>query len=139
MLPSSHSLSGRWTCRSIARIKLRGERLRLLDANGVADSDGSPLDNARQHASPALELDAQAIPDLVHPKTGLADCGDLQHGAPAEAQPRTGRESHDVHPFYGHVLLDGARQDRDRVERLPIRSEERRVGKECRSRWSPYH
>ena len=23
--------------------------------------------------------------------------------------------------------------------RLPGRSEERRVGKECRSRWSPYH
>ena len=22
---------------------------------------------------------------------------------------------------------------------LPARSEERRVGKECRSRWSPYH
>ena len=22
---------------------------------------------------------------------------------------------------------------------LPMRSEERRVGKECRSRWSPYH
>ena len=27
------------------------------------------------------------------------------------------------------------------LERIPadIRSEERRVGKECRSRWSPYH
>ena len=24
-------------------------------------------------------------------------------------------------------------------EALPLRSEERRVGKECRSRWSPYH
>ena len=24
-------------------------------------------------------------------------------------------------------------------EQLPERSEERRVGKECRSRWSPYH
>ena len=24
-------------------------------------------------------------------------------------------------------------------ERLLLRSEERRVGKECRSRWSPYH
>ena len=24
-------------------------------------------------------------------------------------------------------------------ERTNIRSEERRVGKECRSRWSPYH
>ena len=25
------------------------------------------------------------------------------------------------------------------ASRLPTRSEERRVGKECRSRWSPYH
>ena len=24
-------------------------------------------------------------------------------------------------------------------KKLPVRSEERRVGKECRSRWSPYH
>src|SRR2546430_14794844 len=29
--------------------------------------------------------------------------------------------------------------DRDSAARLGIRSEERRVGKECRSRWSPYH
>ena len=26
-----------------------------------------------------------------------------------------------------------------RLRRLAYRSEERRVGKECRSRWSPYH
>ena len=26
-----------------------------------------------------------------------------------------------------------------RIELAPDRSEERRVGKECRSRWSPYH
>ena len=26
-----------------------------------------------------------------------------------------------------------------RAARVPDRSEERRVGKECRSRWSPYH
>jgi len=25
------------------------------------------------------------------------------------------------------------------IEPEPLRSEERRVGKECRSRWSPYH
>src|SRR2546427_12087068 len=31
-----------------------------------------------------------------------------------------------------HLLLEGS----DEVE---VRSEERRVGKECRSRWSPYH
>src|SRR3989449_2487998 len=28
---------------------------------------------------------------------------------------------------------------RDRAEGVRVRSEERRVGKECRSRWSPYH
>src|SRR3712207_3808473 len=28
---------------------------------------------------------------------------------------------------------------RDHEARLSVRSEERRVGKECRSRWSPYH
>ena len=33
-----------------------------------------------------------------------------------------------------HVADDAPEQDRD----MP-RSEERRVGKECRSRWSPYH
>ena len=27
----------------------------------------------------------------------------------------------------------------DRVTEEIVRSEERRVGKECRSRWSPYH
>src|SRR2546422_11264773 len=32
--------------------------------------------------------------------------------------------------------LDERGEDRDDVD---IRSEERRVGKECRSRWSPYH
>ena len=28
---------------------------------------------------------------------------------------------------------------RNQLEIVIIRSEERRVGKECRSRWSPYH
>src|SRR2546430_17513538 len=45
-----------------------------------------------------------------------------------------------VHPRHAHV-------EEDKVElgtteeghRLRPRSEERRVGKECRSRWSPYH
>src|ERR1039457_2076833 len=34
------------------------------------------------------------------------------------------------------VIMDAVRQDRPRIM---SRSEERRVGKECRSRWSPYH
>ena len=35
--------------------------------------------------------------------------------------------------LYGSEARGDARSDSD------IRSEERRVGKECRSRWSPYH
>ena len=31
-----------------------------------------------------------------------------------------------------------SRQD-EQLEKIQERSEERRVGKECRSRWSPYH
>ena len=38
-------------------------------------------------------------------------------------------------PQKGKVLIDGEDILRLRAER----SEERRVGKECRSRWSPYH
>src|SRR5689334_7844413 len=40
------------------------------------------------------------------------------------------------------VLVSRREPDADRARRLAApgaRSEERRVGKECRSRWSPYH
>ena len=36
---------------------------------------------------------------------------------------------------------DGSKEsiDLEKIHRVVHRSEERRVGKECRSRWSPYH
>src|SRR5258707_5137574 len=37
------------------------------------------------------------------------------------------------------VVADSQRELDDAAIRLQPRSEERRVGKECRSRWSPYH
>ena len=39
------------------------------------------------------------------------------------------------------VVCDDGSSDltADISEKLGVRSEERRVGKECRSRWSPYH
>ena len=39
----------------------------------------------------------------------------------------------------GLVWYDRVKGEDRRLEREPDRSEERRVGKECRSRWSPYH
>ena len=35
--------------------------------------------------------------------------------------------------------LQNMMQDTSQLMKLLLRSEERRVGKECRSRWSPYH
>ena len=37
------------------------------------------------------------------------------------------------------VKREGDRALKDYTARFDGRSEERRVGKECRSRWSPYH
>src|SRR3712207_2788706 len=40
----------------------------------------------------------------------------------------------------GEVLLQRSHSGRaEKHQHVVIRSEERRVGKECRSRWSPYH
>ena len=52
------------------------------------------------------------------------------------------RVSHDWQQHYGHpILLVESFVDRQlfRGTAYKARSEERRVGKECRSRWSPYH
>ena len=39
----------------------------------------------------------------------------------------------------GDILYHGPRNDLPEGHAPKKRSEERRVGKECRSRWSPYH
>src|SRR3712207_9291741 len=43
-----------------------------------------------------------------------------------------------LRPDLAHVY-DAFETPRAARAEIPLRSEERRVGKECRSRWSPYH
>src|SRR2546425_9270916 len=62
-------------------------------------------------AGRAAFLEVEAVKDGLGPRFNLDSCGGCH------AQPATGGSSPSVNP----------------------RSEERRVGKECRSRWSPYH
>ena len=42
---------------------------------------------------------------------------------------------------YGEIAnqVNKKREEISKIDEHVLRSEERRVGKECRSRWSPYH
>ena len=44
-----------------------------------------------------------------------------------------------AHPFYKRVVARSKKFYAHDEDGTAHRSEERRVGKECRSRWSPYH
>src|SRR5256885_12880518 len=56
------------------------------------------------------------------------------------AEPFDSRPAHAVHRLDdGAVGEAGVRLEIERLVRPVLRSEERRVGKEWRSRWSPYH
>ena len=49
-------------------------------------------------------------------------------------------EGINVHKYGAHIFHTNIKEVWDYLNQYAIfRSEERRVGKECRSRWSPYH
>src|SRR2546426_9954972 len=81
-----------------------------------------PLDPVLDHELVALPEDIQwrTVPDLVN---------DFRRGIKQdEQQQKNSRRKEWSVRVGGHPLLQEQ-----------YRSEERRVGKECRSRWSPYH
>ena len=84
---------------------------------------------ARSLAAPVLLLDGETQSRCTSPKdrsTALlfGDAGSATLVLPDE----------EATPWHFGFLTDGSKH-----EVLVLRSEERRVGKECRSRWSPYH
>ena len=63
---------------------------------------------------------------------------------PVTEGSRNCEDCHTGSPHYGDDLLDHHLNKHSATIacttcHAPVRSEERRVGKECRSRWSPYH
>src|ERR1035438_7456460 len=101
----------RWVLRS------KGGMARRLTSPPRPDSPArrvwKPFDSANHQ-------DVGKSSDQSHPRD-IAEC-QREIAAPHQ------KTNHDGHRDGGHVP--------DEVE---YRSEERRVGKECRSRWSPYH
>ena len=76
----------------------------------------------------------------------ILDTRGLQEGGrPKEAEASIERAIRDRSPDVVLFLVKATEVDAaidadiDGTERVVSRSEERRVGKECRSRWSPYH
>src|SRR5256885_8609375 len=70
---------------------------------------------------------------------------DLSAASETRAAPQLGRRGLRRSNFYRHASADPGvcsifhRFNSWQQRRIDRRSEERRVGKECRSRWSPYH
>src|SRR5256886_14748642 len=89
---------------------------------------GTPLQPAR---SREVHMHGITQATLEHPGTGAAHV--LEHAVPAELRREGGGAQGGVMQHGDVVEQQAARIVRDG------RSEERRVGKECRSRWSPYH
>ena len=67
--------------------------------------------------------------------------GDMwQTARDAKAGVRVSQHQHSIRFHLHHQLVAGVDNIPHRgTEVITDRSEERRVGKECRSRWSPYH
>src|SRR2546430_1133319 len=114
---------GRWrvACREVGR-RLRRDTPEWVD--GIPDG-GIPLPDDTQMDAPGrcggvvtcVELEPGAQPDLAEVTSAVV---------------RTRRGEHRARIAWGMGVLE------QRPYGEP-RSEERRVGKECRSRWSPYH
>ena len=81
-----------------------------------------------------VKLAIEAIPALAQPASERPKEGDLL--VSIESENTSALEPKDV-PLGGPPLLAWPMDAADKTVRK--RSEERRVGKECRSRWSPYH
>src|SRR5688572_33049922 len=77
------------------------------------------------------------VPEAVHLRAEVV--GHKQRGAMERKALATCRESGNV-LLHLHAAWTAIADDlRRRMPRPLVRSEERRVGKECRSRWSPDH
>ena len=62
----------------------------------------------------------------------LSGCKEQKKNATTVQTPATHTDSYALIKSWGEYVRKGEYE-------ILIRSEERRVGKECRSRWSPYH
>ena len=117
--------------------------LRVVFGQTASDLDPAGIREDRFTYLPALaEKTLQSVDDVISAwhgaEKGRITCVVAAH-APEACSPellRAARELAERRDVRTTIHLD---QSHWEVESVMRRSEERRVGKECRSRWSPYH
>ena len=79
------------------------------------------------------------IEDLLHRNKVESNRVEFKKGwNPASIYHTICAFANDLDNLGGGYIVVGVEEENGMPKR-PVRSEERRVGKECRSRWSPYH
>src|SRR3712207_736445 len=123
-------LSGRWIDRVHARRPVRGI---VLDM----DSSVSPTFGEQEGSA----YNGHFGSSCCHPLFVFNQCGDLERGALRSGNAHSAEGWREVlEPVVArHRTTMKRRYFRADAGFASPRSEERRVGKECRSRWSPYH
>src|SRR5260370_21550751 len=112
--------------------------MRLMEPGCAAGSGELSVAGIRPETAPAVDPAVEAALDAALAAAGIVttEVGGLDFAAAnAAASLLIDVEAYQVNAY---LLPDLARLSSYNQRNLP-RSEERRVGKECRSRWSPYH
>ncbi len=108
------------------------ELLERLQALGIA---------AKSHASVLTEADVEKVRENLDPeikeRAGQLDSDEAAE-LKAQKEAEAAKKAEEEAARKAAVEKELAEREAARAKRED-RSEERRVGKECRSRWSPYH
>src|SRR2546426_11394774 len=118
----------------------------MLPVRSPSRYDGSVLGAAEsRHAAPIHRMAAVAAQTLRPNARTMVPLRLRVHELLAVVQESLGQNADRVSPkrmesrFAAECGESAVAAARRGGEAAPLRSEERRVGKECRSRWSPYH
>src|SRR2546422_899543 len=106
-------------------------------AGGGVDPLGDDAHPPHQGVHVGLDL-VRGGGDVPEQEGTDADQREQRPGCEAQDRPQAPRH-HERDDARQHTPHRHAQQPEPRRQHLGDRSEERRVGKECRSRWSPYH
>src|SRR2546426_12828914 len=107
----------------VESVPLRDSLRRILRDDVLSDADSPPFDKAIRDGFAVRVEDLGSIPVV------LSVVGESRAGLAADVTVERGQC---CEIMTGAPLPAGSNA-------VVMRSEERRVGKECRSRWSPYH